>query len=134
MMNLQSVNGSMGDEPGVPTRLVIVGAGAAALHYAAAMVDAGATVTVIVPRGTQLRHAHRKQLLRLGSRGVEVVYDRVLLAIHNGADESLCILADGSAYPADRVLVLDDPDDGAGVSVLPVAAAAPDDFAYAAAA
>src|SRR6266508_3163818 len=94
----------------IPARLVIVGAGAVARQHAATLVDEGAIVTLIVPHSAQLRFAERKQLQRLRDRSVEVLYDRQLSAIHTFEDESLCVLADGSAYPADRVLVLDDSD------------------------
>ena len=97
----------------VPSRLVIIGAGATARQYAAALVDEGATVTLIVPRGAQLRFAERKQLRRLGDRSVEVLYDRELQSIGTSGDQSLCILTDGSAYPADRVLLLDGSEDSA---------------------
>jgi pyruvate/2-oxoglutarate dehydrogenase complex dihydrolipoamide dehydrogenase (E3) component len=123
MMNQASLGKTMRGDAAVPTRLVIVGAGAAAREYAAALVDEGATVTLIVPRGAQLRYAERKQLRRLGDRSVEVLYDRELQSIRTVGDESLCILADGSAYPADRVLRLDDADGSATRSPLA------DDFA-----
>jgi pyruvate/2-oxoglutarate dehydrogenase complex dihydrolipoamide dehydrogenase (E3) component len=90
----------------IPARLVIVGAGAVGCHYAAALAAEGATVTLIVRRGERIRFAEQKILSRL-AEAVEVLYDRDVVEIATGEDESVCILSDGSAYPADRVLVFE---------------------------
>jgi pyruvate/2-oxoglutarate dehydrogenase complex dihydrolipoamide dehydrogenase (E3) component len=90
-----------------PSRLVIVGAGPVGCHYATALAADGATVTVIARRGEPIRYAEQKMLQRLAEDAVEVLYEREVVDIQTTDDESLCVLADGSAYPADRVLVTD---------------------------
>ncbi len=92
----------------IPARLVIVGAGQVGVHYAAALAAEGATVTLIARRGEPIRFAEQKLLSRLAEDAVEVLYDREVLRVQTAGDESVCILSDGSAYPADRVLVFDD--------------------------
>jgi pyruvate/2-oxoglutarate dehydrogenase complex dihydrolipoamide dehydrogenase (E3) component len=90
------------------SRLVIVGAGPVGCHYATALAADGATVTLIARRGDPIRYAERKMLKRLSDSAVEVLYDREVVDIQTTDDESLCVLSDGSAYPADCVLVTDD--------------------------
>jgi pyruvate/2-oxoglutarate dehydrogenase complex dihydrolipoamide dehydrogenase (E3) component len=90
------------------SRLVIVGAGPVECHYATALAADGATVTLIARRGERLRYAERKMLARLADSAVEVLYDREVVDIQTLDDESLCVLSDGSAYPADHILMLDD--------------------------
>jgi pyruvate/2-oxoglutarate dehydrogenase complex dihydrolipoamide dehydrogenase (E3) component len=90
------------------SRLVIVGAGPIECHYATALAADGATVTLIARRGEPIRYAERKMLERLADSTVEVLYDREVVDIRRSDDESLCVLADGSAYPADRVFVADE--------------------------
>jgi pyruvate/2-oxoglutarate dehydrogenase complex dihydrolipoamide dehydrogenase (E3) component len=94
-----------------PSRIVIVGAGPVACHYATALAADGVTVTLIARRGEPIRFAERKMLERLADGAVEVLFDREVVDIQTTGEESLCVLADGSAYPADRVLVADE--DGA---------------------
>ncbi len=91
-----------------PSRLVIVGAGSVGCHYATALAADGATVTLIARRGELIRYAQRKMLQRLADSGVEVLLDREVVDIRTMGDESLCVLSDGSAYPADCILVADD--------------------------
>ena len=90
-----------------PSRLVIVGAGPVGYHYAKALAADGATVTLIARRGEASGYAERKLLERLAD-SVEVLYDREVVDIQTSGEEWLCVLADGSAYPADRVLVADE--------------------------
>ena len=90
------------------SRLVIVGAGPVGCHYASALAADGATVTLIARRGERIRFAQWKMLKRLAESGVEVLFDREVVGIQTTDDESLCVLSDGSAYPADRVLVADE--------------------------
>jgi pyruvate/2-oxoglutarate dehydrogenase complex dihydrolipoamide dehydrogenase (E3) component len=91
-----------------PSRLVIVGAGPEGCHYAAALAADGATVTLIARRGEPIRFAEWKMLKRLEDNAVEVLFDREVVDIQTVGDESLCVLSDGSAYPADTVLVTDE--------------------------
>jgi pyruvate/2-oxoglutarate dehydrogenase complex dihydrolipoamide dehydrogenase (E3) component len=90
------------------SRIVIVGAGPVGCHYATALAADGAIVTLIARRGEPIRFAERKMLERLADGGVEVLFDREVVDIQTMGDESLCVLSDGSAYPADRVLVADE--------------------------
>jgi len=94
-----------------PSRLVIVGAGPVGCHYAIALAADGTTVTLIARRGEPIRFAEWKMLKRLADSAVEVLFDREVVDIQTVGDESLCVLSDGSAYPADCVLVADE--DGA---------------------
>jgi hypothetical protein len=80
------------------------------LHYANALAADGATVTLIARRGEPIRYGELKMLKRLEDSAVEVLYDREVVDIRAGAGESLCVLADGSAYPADHVFVADEQD------------------------
>jgi pyruvate/2-oxoglutarate dehydrogenase complex dihydrolipoamide dehydrogenase (E3) component len=91
-----------------PSRLVIVGAGPVGCHYATALAAEGATVTLIARRGEPMRYAEWKMLRRLADSAVEVLYDREVVDIQTTDDESLCVLSDGSAYPADYILVADE--------------------------
>jgi|SRR6266404_837873 len=106
------------------SRIVIVGAGPVGCHYATALAADGATVTLIARRGEPIRFAERKMLERLADGAVEVLFDREVVDIQTMGDESLCVLSDGSAYPADSVLVADE--DGArqfsGMAAQPTAA------------
>jgi pyruvate/2-oxoglutarate dehydrogenase complex dihydrolipoamide dehydrogenase (E3) component len=90
-----------------PSRLIIVGAGPTGCRYATALAADGATVTLIARRGESIRDEEWNRLAQCGDDAVEVLYDREVVAIHTSEDESLCVLADGSAYPADCVLVVD---------------------------
>jgi pyruvate/2-oxoglutarate dehydrogenase complex dihydrolipoamide dehydrogenase (E3) component len=91
-----------------PSRIVIVGAGPVGCHYATALAADGATVTLIARRGEPIRVAERKMLEHLADGAVEVLFDREVVDIQTMGDESLCVLSDGSAYPADCVIVADE--------------------------
>ena len=85
-----------------PSRLVIVGAGPVGCHYAAALAADGATVTLIARRGEPIRFAESKMLKRLAGGAVEVLYDREVVDIQTTADESLCVLSDGTGISRRR--------------------------------
>jgi thioredoxin reductase len=91
------------------TRVVVVGGGRAGWQRASALAAEGATVTWIVRRGERLRPAEQALMRMVVGGAVEVLYDREVVDIQVTEDESLCILADGSAYPADHIVVMDEP-------------------------
>ncbi len=92
----------------LPEHLVIVGGGYVAAEFAHIFSALGVRVTLVIRDGTMLRHSDDticERFTRIAARKWELRTHRNVVGAHHDGSKSVLELDDGSAIPADLVLV-----------------------------